>query len=91
MEVYLNIAEWGPGIFGAEAAAERLFGRPAAALGVREATLLAAALPNPIVRNAARPGRHHARLAAVTGARLAAAGGLTGCLGGGAKKSSPPG
>ena len=91
MEVYLNIAEWGPGIFGAEAAAQRLFGRPALALGVREATLLAAALPNPAVRNAARPGRHHARLAAVTGARLAGAGGLPACLGGGAHKSVPPG
>ena len=91
MEVYMNIAEWGPGIFGAEAAAQRLFGRPALALGVREVTLLAAALPNPAVRNAARPGRHHARLAAVTGARLAGAGGLTACLGGGAKKSVPPG
>jgi len=86
-EVYLNIAEWGPGIFGAEAAAQRLFGRPASALGVREATLLAAALPNPIVRNAAKPSRYHARLAAVTGARLAAAERLTGCLGGSAKKS----
>lgn len=47
MEVYLNIAEWGPGIFGAEAAARRYFGRSAAALTKHQAALLAAVLPNP--------------------------------------------
>jgi monofunctional glycosyltransferase len=63
IEVYLNIAEWGPGIFGAEAAAQRHFGKPAAALSASEAALLAAALPNPHARNVASPGPGLRRLA----------------------------
>jgi len=56
MEIYLNIAEWGPsGEFGAEAAARHAFGRPARDLTAREAALLAAILPNPHTRSAARP------------------------------------
>ena len=47
LEIYLNVAEMGPGIYGAEAAAQRHFGKPAADLTQREAALLAAALPNP--------------------------------------------
>jgi monofunctional biosynthetic peptidoglycan transglycosylase len=47
MEVYLNIAEWGDGIFGAEAAAQARFGKPASDLTPREAALLAAVLPSP--------------------------------------------
>lgn len=47
MEVYLNVAEWGDGIFGAEAAAQARFGKPAADLTRREAALLAAVLPSP--------------------------------------------
>lgn len=47
MELYLNIAEWGDGIFGAEAAAQARFGKPASALSAREAALLAAVLPSP--------------------------------------------
>jgi monofunctional biosynthetic peptidoglycan transglycosylase len=61
MEVYLNVAEWGDGIFGAEAAARRHFGKSARNLTRGEAALLAAALPNPRVRNPGRPtGRHRA-------------------------------
>jgi monofunctional biosynthetic peptidoglycan transglycosylase len=55
MENYLNVAEFGRGIFGAEAASRHYFRHSAATLSVREATLLAAVLPNPIRRNAARP------------------------------------
>ena len=55
IEVYLNIAEWGPGIYGAEAAARHHFGVPAASLNRSEAALLAAALPSPRRRNAGRP------------------------------------
>ncbi len=55
-EIYLNIAEWGPGIFGVEAAARRHFGKSAADLSQNEALLLAAALPNPIRNNVAKPG-----------------------------------
>ena len=56
MEVYLNIVEWGPGIYGAEAAARHHFGRPAADLTPRQAAQLAAALPAPLIRSAGRPG-----------------------------------
>lgn len=55
LEIYLNIAEWGPGIFGAEAAAQYYFHKPAAALSAFEAARLAAILPNPIRWSAARP------------------------------------
>lgn len=47
MEVYLNVAEWGDGLFGAEAAAQKRFGKSAKHLTPREAALLAAVLPNP--------------------------------------------
>lgn len=47
LELYLNVVEWGDGIFGAEIAARRHFGKPAAALSAEEAAKLAAALPNP--------------------------------------------
>src|SRR5258706_5666674 len=56
MEIYLNIVEWGPGIYGAEAAARHHFQKSAAVLSTQEAAQLAAALPNPNRRNAARPG-----------------------------------
>lgn len=56
VELYLNVAEWGKSVFGAEAAAWHHFDKPAVALTVREAALLAAALPNPYVRHAGRPG-----------------------------------
>jgi monofunctional biosynthetic peptidoglycan transglycosylase len=55
LEIYMNIAEWGPGIFGAEAAAQYYFHKPAAALSAYEAARLTAILPNPIRWNAARP------------------------------------
>jgi monofunctional biosynthetic peptidoglycan transglycosylase len=55
LEVYLNVAEWGAGIYGAEAAARRWFGRSARDLGRHEAALLAAVLPNPRRRNPAQP------------------------------------
>jgi len=47
LEIYLNVAEWGEGIFGAEAAARYHFGVPAAALGPEQAAWLAAILPSP--------------------------------------------
>lgn len=47
LEVYLNTAEFGDGIYGAAAASEAFFGKPASALNAREAALLAAVLPNP--------------------------------------------
>ena len=56
LTLYLNIAEWGPGIYGIEAAAQHHFGKPAAKLTKREAARLAAILPDPRGRSAARPG-----------------------------------
>jgi monofunctional biosynthetic peptidoglycan transglycosylase len=47
LELYLNFAEWGDGVFGAEAAAQHHFGRSAAALSAGEAAWLAAILPSP--------------------------------------------
>ncbi|ANQ83850.1 monofunctional biosynthetic peptidoglycan transglycosylase [Azoarcus olearius] len=47
LEVYLNVVEWGNGIFGAEAAARRYYGLPASRLGPAEAARLAVMLPNP--------------------------------------------
>ena len=54
MEVYLNIAEWGEGIYGAEAAAQHYFKKTAASLSAQEAARLVAVLPNPITRHADR-------------------------------------
>lgn len=48
LEIYLNIAEWGEGVFGVEAASNYHFGKPAMDLSPMEAARLAAALPNPI-------------------------------------------
>ncbi|MDZ4741046.1 MAG: monofunctional biosynthetic peptidoglycan transglycosylase [Alphaproteobacteria bacterium] len=56
MEVYLNVIEWGPGIFGADAAARRWFGKSAARLTPLEAARLAAILPNPVRYRANPPG-----------------------------------
>ncbi len=55
LEVYLNIAEFGPRVFGVEAAARQYFGSSAAALRLSDAALLAAVLPNPARLSAARP------------------------------------
>jgi monofunctional biosynthetic peptidoglycan transglycosylase len=64
LEIYLNIAEWGPnGEFGAEAAARWAFGKSARDLNAFEAGELAAILPNPIERSARDPGAQVYRLA----------------------------
>src|SRR5690606_4414088 len=65
LEVYLNIAEWGPGVFGAEAAARHHFAKTAKRLSGREAALLAVTLPNPTRRSAGKPSRLVARLASL--------------------------
>jgi monofunctional biosynthetic peptidoglycan transglycosylase len=70
LEIYLNIAEFGPaGQFGAEAAANYAFGRSASTLSPREAALLAAILPNPVRRSARSPGLGVKRLAGTYMAR----------------------
>jgi monofunctional biosynthetic peptidoglycan transglycosylase len=55
LEVYLNVVEFGPGVYGADAASRRYFGRPASRLTLREASTLAAVLPNPKRLSAASP------------------------------------
>ncbi len=63
MELYLNIAQWGHGVYGIEAAAQTYFGRSASKLTRRQAALLAVTLPNPILRNPAKPSNGLQRLA----------------------------
>ncbi|MFO1035107.1 MAG: transglycosylase domain-containing protein [Hyphomicrobiales bacterium] len=57
IEVYLNIVEWAPGVYGAEAASQFHFHKPVSKLTQREAALLAAVLPNPIKRHAGKPSK----------------------------------
>jgi monofunctional biosynthetic peptidoglycan transglycosylase len=80
LEIYLNIAEWGPGIFGAEAAARYHFRKSAATLNPREAALLAVSLPNPFDRQAGRPGPGTATLADNLLLRMRAGQGNTACV-----------
>ncbi len=81
LEIYLNIAEWGPGIYGIEAAAQHHFGVPASKLTRRQSALLAVTLPNPIERNPAKPSRGLQRLANLIERRAAGAGGYVDCVG----------
>ena len=55
LELYLNVIEWGDGVYGIEAASRTYFGKPAAELGAAESALLAAAIVNPRRLNPARP------------------------------------
>jgi monofunctional biosynthetic peptidoglycan transglycosylase len=82
MEVYLNIAEFGRGLFGVEAASRHYFNKPALKLTRLEAARLAAILPQPIKRDAAAPGRYTRRYAGRISARtrVVANEGLDDCL-----------
>ena len=81
IEVYLNIAEWGDkGLFGAQAASKRYYGRSAARLTRNQAAILATALPNPVLRRVTRPSRHHRRLAHIIGRRARISGPWLDCL-----------
>ena len=71
IEIYLNIAEWGPGIYGIEAAAQHHFGSSAKSLTRRQAALLAVTLPNPIDRDPGKPGPGLKRLASLIQKRAA--------------------
>ena len=81
MEIYLNVAEWGEGVFGAEAAARHWFKKGARDLSRGEAALLAASLPNPITRSAGKPSRGVRAQAGRIQGRMRGVGGLMGCLG----------
>jgi monofunctional biosynthetic peptidoglycan transglycosylase len=80
MEIYLNIAEWAPGVFGIEAAAQTYFGVPAAKLTRRQAALLAVTLPSPTKRNPAKPSKGVSRLARTIEARAHQSGAYVKCL-----------
>ena len=82
MEIYLNVVEWGPGVFGAEAAAQHYFGRPASRLTAAQSAHLAATLPNPSARNPAAPSRNLTSIANRIAGRAGAAGAYIGCLAG---------
>ena len=81
LEIYLNIAEWGPnGEFGAEAAAQRDFGLRAAQLRPAEAALMAAALPNPRARDARKPGSGLRQISGVHLRRMGTMAGRANCV-----------
>lgn len=80
MEIYLNVAEWGPGIYGIEAASRHHFKRSAARLSRKQAALLAVTLPNPKLRNPRRPNRAMRRLARLVQKRARASGAYIKCL-----------
>jgi monofunctional glycosyltransferase len=70
LEIYVNVIEWGHGIYGVEAAAQFHFGKPAAALSKREAALLAAVLPNPRRWSAGKPTGYVAGRASAIARRM---------------------
>lgn len=70
LETYLNIAEWGPGIYGAEAASRAWFGRSAARLTPDRAALLVSTLPGPLRWRPDRPNRRIARKARIVRERM---------------------
>ena len=70
IETYLNVVEWGPGIYGAEAAAQFYFHKSARALTAEEAAHLAAILPDPLKWSANRPDRYIAGRAAFIRAQM---------------------
>ncbi|BFL64202.1 Monofunctional biosynthetic peptidoglycan transglycosylase [Roseomonas mucosa] len=79
LEVYLNIVEFGPGIYGAEAAARAFFNKPASALTLRESTQLAVVLPSPLHWVANRPSTWLRQRAATIRARIGELGPLLDC------------
>lgn len=80
LEIYLNIAEWGPsGQFGAEAASRYAFNKPVRSLTPHQAALLASILPNPRRRSAKQPGPVVRRLAGIYQARAIAQAALAFC------------
>ena len=82
MEIYLNIAEWGPeGQFGVAAGAQRAFGVTPQNLDWRIATLLVTALPNPMLRQPGRPSQGMLRIANTIEGRVAEYGQRASCVG----------
>ncbi len=65
LELYMNYAEWGPGIFGIEAASRHYYGIPASALNAEQAAKLATVLPNPNIYSPVKPDRYVQRRSAI--------------------------
>jgi monofunctional biosynthetic peptidoglycan transglycosylase len=82
MEVYLNSIEWGPGVYGAEAASQRNFGVSAAKLTPAQASRLAAIVPKPLSWRASKPGPYVARRSSSINrnARIVRSQGLADCV-----------
>lgn len=82
MEMYLNVVEFGPGVYGAEAASERFFHESASELNPAQAARLAAVLPKPLSWRAAAPGPYVARRSRHIGGAMGAvrADGLATCV-----------
>jgi len=72
LEIYLNVIEWGKGIFGVEAAARTYFGKPASAMTLDEATRLAAVIPNPLRHRPDEDSRYVRRRKQIVLERMAA-------------------
>ncbi len=80
LEVYLNVVEWGPGIYGAEAAARYHFHKSASALDAHEAALLASVLPSPLKWSASKPGPYVRGRADTIAGRAAKLGAYANCF-----------
>jgi monofunctional biosynthetic peptidoglycan transglycosylase len=80
LEIYLNIVEWGPGVFGAEAAARHHFSKSASRLTEQEAALLAVTLPAPLVREPGNPSALLSRMSQTIVGRMRAATRHTSCV-----------
>jgi monofunctional biosynthetic peptidoglycan transglycosylase len=82
MEVYLNVAEMGPGVYGAEAASQYYFHEDASELSPSQAAHLVAILPSPLKWKAVAPGRYVARRVRHIGGAIGTVreDGLAGCL-----------
>ncbi len=80
VEIYLNIVEWGPGVYGAEAAAQHHFKKSASQLSNHEAALLAAVLPSPLKWSPTRPGPYVQTRSEIISGRATRLGALASCL-----------
>ncbi len=70
LEIYVNVVEWGDGVYGAEAASQKYFNKPASKLTKRESALLAAVLPNPRKFSPSNPSRYIIKRASRIQARM---------------------
>ena len=80
MEVYLNIAQFGPGLYGAEEASRYYFRKSASELTRHEGVLLAATLPNPLLRNPRKPSLRMLRIARAVELRMPIIAKRSGCV-----------